>query len=139
MFRQGVLWAILLTVSVNNSRAALKMELVTSGFSKPLFAVAPPGDTNRLFVLEQNTGRIRIVDLALKEIKPAPFMIVTNLLNGNEQRLLGLAFHPHYESNGYFYINQVARGGTAGHTEIARYQVQGDPKTSDIADRSTRK
>jgi glucose/arabinose dehydrogenase len=119
--------------------ANLKSELIVNGFSKPVFVVAPPGDTSRLFVLEQWSGKIRIIDLASRAIKPAPFLTVTNLLTGSEQGLLGLAFHPNYRSNGFFYINQVARGGPAGHTEISRFQASGDPATSDQADASSRK
>ena len=36
---------------------------VASGLSQPLFAVAPPGDTSRLFLVEK-TGQIKILDLA---------------------------------------------------------------------------
>ena len=54
---------------------------------------------------------------------------------GNEQGLLGLAFHPNYASNGFFYVNYTTTGGgPAGHTEITRFQVQGDPETSSVAD-----
>ena len=35
---------------------------VASGLSGPLFAASPPGDPDRLFVVEQHTGRIRILD-----------------------------------------------------------------------------
>src|SRR5262245_6291367 len=142
MLRQGVrsCWvAGVLSLLTFRSEAALKTELVASGFSLPLFAVAPPGDINRLFILEQHTGRIRIIDLASNVVESTPFLTVTNLLTGMEQGLLGMAFHPNYAGNGFFYINQVSRGGTAGHTEVSRYQVQGDPQTSNVADRSTRK
>jgi glucose/arabinose dehydrogenase len=49
---------------------------------------------------------------------------------GNEQGLLGLAFHPDYEHNGFFYVNYT-RGG--GDTVIARYQVSADQNMSDPA------
>ncbi|HEV8544331.1 MAG TPA: PQQ-dependent sugar dehydrogenase [Verrucomicrobiae bacterium] len=124
---------------VSTHGANLKSELVVKGLSKPVFVVAAPGDTNRLFALEQWTGKIRIIDLASRALKGAPFLTVTNLLSGSEQGLLGLAFHPNYRSNGFFYINQVAKGGTAGHTEISRFQAAGDPATSDLADASSRK
>jgi glucose/arabinose dehydrogenase len=51
---------------------------------------------------------------------------------------LGLAFHPGFETNGYFYININPSGG-ANRTEIQRYQAQGDPKTSTAADATSRK
>jgi glucose/arabinose dehydrogenase len=136
---RGLAYGILSLAVVFSGRAAVKVELVASGFSRPLFATAPPADTHRLFVVEQR-GRVRILDLTTKSIKTTPFLTVGNLLSGNEQGLLGLAFHPGYATNGYFYINQtVGGGGPAGHTEIARFQVQGDPAASDVADPSSKK
>jgi glucose/arabinose dehydrogenase len=47
---------------------------------------------------------------------------------GSEQGLLGLAFHPNYASNGYFFVNYT---NSAGTTVIARYQVSGgDPNVA---------
>ncbi len=136
---RGLFLGIVGLALVPCARAAVKVDLVASGFSRPIFVTAPRGDSNRLFVVEQR-GRIRILDLTTRSIKTTPFLTVSNLLSGNEQGLLGLAFHPGYATNGYFYINQtVSGGGAAGHTEIVRFQVQGDPATSDLADPSTKK
>ncbi|MCI0538717.1 MAG: PQQ-dependent sugar dehydrogenase, partial [Verrucomicrobiales bacterium] len=111
------------------------VERVGSGFSRPIFVTAPPGDTARLFVVEQHSGRIRILNLASLETEADAFLTVTGLTRGNEQGLLGLAFHPNYPVNGLFYVNYTTTGGgPAGHTEIVRFKVSGDPKTSNIAD-----
>jgi glucose/arabinose dehydrogenase len=136
---RGLLYGILSFTMLISARAAVKVELVASGFSRPVFLTAPADDPNRVFIVEQR-GRIRILDLASRSIKPTPFLTVSNLLAGDEQGLLGLAFHPGYATNGYFYINQtVSGGGPAGHTEIARFKVQGDPPNSDVADPSSKK
>ena len=45
-----------------------------STFSRPVYAVSPPGDADRLFVAEQHTGRIEIVDLATDTVIPTPFL-----------------------------------------------------------------
>lgn len=104
--------------------------LVTSGLFRPLFVTAPPGDHRRLFVVEQ-TGRIRILDLASGQLTPQPFLQVTGLSSGSERGLLGLAFHPEYAANGLLYVHCT---NTRGHTEIRRYQVSGsDPDTADPA------
>jgi glucose/arabinose dehydrogenase len=47
---------------------------------------------------------------------------------GNEQGLLGLAFHPDYEENGFFYIDYTDLNGD---TIIARYSVSGDANQAD--------
>jgi glucose/arabinose dehydrogenase len=120
--------------------AAYRVELMTGGFSAPIAVTAPPGDTTRLFVAEQFSGRIRIYNRSTKTILPTEFIDVTGLLaSESEQGLLGLAFHPDYANNGYFYVNYTAPGGgAAGHTEIARFQVSGSPATSNVADPNSR-
>ena len=105
---------------------------VASGLARPVFATAPPGDTTRLFVVEQHTGRIKILNLASGVINATPFLDIDGLATGNEQGLLGLAFHPDYDSNGLFYVNLTISG--SGTTHIRRYQVSANP---DIADPST--
>src|SRR5579884_3190025 len=52
----------------------LALEPVASGLSAPLYLTAPPGDTTRLFVVEQG-GRVRIV--AHGRLLAAPFLDLT--------------------------------------------------------------
>jgi glucose/arabinose dehydrogenase len=87
-----------------------------TGFTNPV-AIAHAGDT-RLFVVEQG-GKIKILN-ANGTTNATPFLTVTGLSTGGEQGLLGLAFHPNYTSNGFFYINYTR---TDGDTVIARYKV----------------
>lgn len=134
LVRIGVSVFGVLLFNISAATLPIKSELVGHGLTKPLFATAPPGDTARLFVVEQG-GRIRIIDLATKTVKTTAFVQVTGIISGGEQGLLGLAFHPDYANNGYFYVNYTApTGGSAGHSEVTRFQVLGDPKTSGIAD-----
>ena len=107
---------------------------VASGLSAPLFVTAPPGDFNRVFIVEQG-GTIRILNLKTGVLNSTPFLTVTNIVSGGERGLLGLAFDPDYATNGKFYINCTAPGGAfnAGITEIREYQVSSNP---DIADTS---
>ena len=105
---------------------------VATGVSRPVFAVAAPGDTDRLFIAEQHTGRIEIMDLNTGTILPTPFLDLSGLSTSNEQGLLGLAFDPDYANNGYVYVN-VTTASDGGDTHIRRYQAQGDPLTSNVA------
>ena len=51
---------------------------------------------------------------------------------GNEQGLLGMAFHPDFAKNGFIYLYYTApEGGPAGHVEIARFTMKGT--TADAA------
>ncbi len=102
--------------------AGLTLSLVESGLSDPLF-VTNAGDS-RLFVVERG-GRIKIVG-------GGTFLDISGLVAGgsSERGLLGLAFHPDYDSNGLFYVDYTRAGD--GATVIAEYSVSaGDPDTAD--------
>lgn len=106
------------------------VERIVGGLSNPV-AVRNAGDgSNRLFVVEQ-TGTIRIV--ANGELEAAPFLNVAVNCCG-EQGLLGLAFHPQYAENGFFFVNYSEPG--SGRTVIARYQVSNaNPNLADTNSR----
>src|SRR5574341_2280812 len=117
-------FSLLLTACPNNSGtstqpSALRVEPVVSGLSNPLFLTAPASDP-RLFILEQ-PGRIRIVENGT--LLPTPFLdLVRQLSAGGERGLLGLAFHPSYATNGFFYVYYTAPNGDI---TIERYTVTG--------------
>ena len=98
-----------------------------------MYAGSPPGDINRLFVAESNTGLIKVVDLNTRATSPTPFLAITTLPAQlfTEQGLLGMAFDPNFSTNGYFYVDYT---GNDAQIHVVRYQVQGDPATSLIAD-----
>jgi glucose/arabinose dehydrogenase len=111
---------------------------VASGLNLPLFATAPPGDVERLFVVEQ-CGTIRI--LRGGTLLAEPFLDVSDLVSapcvagGNEEGLLGLAFHPDYTSNGWFFIYYTDR---IGDQIVARYRrAPNDPDRADITSGET--
>ncbi len=104
---------------------ALRVEPVVSGLSNPLFLTAPASDS-RLFILEQ-AGRIRIVENGT--LLPTPFLdLVGQISAGGERGLLGLAFHPAYATNGFFYVYYTAPNGDI---TIERYTVTaGNPNVA---------
>lgn len=105
----------------------LATRLVSSELDMPLFVAAPSGDP-RLFVVEQ-TGKIRI--LADGRFLDAPFLDLSGSISGgNEQGLLGLAFHPGYAENGRFFVNYT---DTNGDTQIVSYAVSADANLADPA------
>jgi len=99
---------------------------VASGLSLPLFVTASPGDTTRLFIVEQREGdaKGRIKILKNGSVLPIPFLITSTLATGNEQGLLGLAFAPDYATSGRFYVNYT---DSTWATRIVRFTVSGDP------------
>lgn len=102
--------------------------IITSGLARPLFVTTPPGDP-RLFVVDQ-PGEIFIYQDG--KMLDAPFLDIKEKVNdsANEQGLLGLAFHPDYAENGYFFINYTAADGS---TNVVRYHVRADnPNLADL-------
>ena len=91
--------------------------LIADGFSRPVGLVNAGDGTRRLFVVEQ-AGIIRMVNQ--DTIRPFPFLDISSRVGstGNEQGLLGLAFHPAFEENGFFYVNYTDKDGS---TVIARF------------------
>jgi cysteine-rich repeat protein len=109
------------------SGSTISTEEVISGLDNPVDLTSPPLDPNRLFIVEQ-PGVIRIVENGA--LLPDPFMDISDrVLDGGERGLLGLAFHPDYESNGRFFVNYTRNPD--GDTVIARYEVTGDPNVAD--------
>ena len=99
----------------------LSLQSFGTGFSSPV-EIAHAGDS-RLFVVEQ-TGRIKILNTN-GSVNATPFLNISTIIsNGGERGLLGLAFHPNYSSNGYFFVNYT---NTSGNTVISRYSVSGNP------------
>lgn len=108
--------------------AQMKAVRIASGLAVSVYACAPAGDTDRIFIIEQ-PGRIRILKHGV--VLPTPFLDVgAKVSNGYELGLLGLAFHPNFDSNGYFYISYTRAADNASMLE--RYRV--DPATPNRAD-----
>jgi len=72
----------------------MTVQRITFGVSRPVFGIRAPGDPDRMFILEQHTGRIEILDLTTNTISGTPFLDLNGLTTGFEQGLLGMDFHP---------------------------------------------
>jgi uncharacterized repeat protein (TIGR03806 family) len=114
-------------------------EIVSGGLRSPVGVTYRPGDTEHLFVIEQHTGRVLMVQLATGAIGPTPFLTEVDITLGMEQGLLGIAFHPNYASNGWVFINCTKPGpGWGGHTEIVRYTATAPYSTATSVDQASR-
>jgi glucose/arabinose dehydrogenase/mono/diheme cytochrome c family protein len=109
-------------------------------FTRPVCIVTPPGETNRIFILEKQ-GIISVIT-NLSAPNRTVFMNIDARVTGglddsSEQGLLGLAFHPEYASNGFFYVfytgPATTGAGTGTHDILSRFSVmpgnanQGNP------------
>ena len=93
-----------------------------SGLDRPVDIQSAFDGSGRLFIVEKY-GAIRIFKDG--QIYAQPFLNIDGRVDdsSNEMGLLGLAFHPNYEQNGYFYVNYT---GDGGHTRISRFQAAAD-------------
>ncbi|MGB5294788.1 MAG: PQQ-dependent sugar dehydrogenase [Thermoanaerobaculia bacterium] len=112
----------------------LDLETIASGLVRPV-AIRHSGDgSGRLFVVEQ-AGKIRV--LKGGQVLADPFLDIEDLVqdDANEEGLLGLAFHPDFANNGYFFVNYTHNPPTAkDRTIVARYAVSAsDPDLADPA------
>ncbi|OGO28284.1 MAG: hypothetical protein A2W33_03145 [Chloroflexi bacterium RBG_16_52_11] len=103
-------------------------ELVVDGLDRPVGLVQADDNSGRLFVLEQ-AGLIRIIENGA--LRSEPFLDIRSRVGsqGNEQGLLGMAFHPRFAENGYFFTNYTDRDG---NSNIARFSAL--PEDPGIAD-----
>lgn len=115
---------IFFTAAIANAQtggfSSITFDQVASGLDRPVFATAAPGDDDRLYVLEQHTGNIQILDLPTNTVTGTFLTLPGGVSTGNEQGLLGLAFHPDYETNGLFYVNFTNNNGDTQVQEFTR-------------------
>ncbi len=104
---------------------------VASGLAQPLFALSAPGDPGRLYVVEKNTGAIRILNPDTGALNGTAFLDLPDgaFRASGEGGLLGLAFHPNYAANGRFYVYV---SNTAGDIELREYTRSAG--NADVAD-----
>jgi glucose/arabinose dehydrogenase len=105
----------------------ITLQSFATGFDSPV-EITNAGDS-RLFVVQKG-GLIRILN-SNGSINTTPFLNLSTLISSDGERgLLGLAFHPNYAANGYFFVNYT---NTSGNTVIARYSVNsGNPDIANI-------
>ena len=124
----GALLALLLSPAA--AQTGLRTVQIASGFTRPVDIQTPKGDRSRLFVVEQ-TGRIKIVKNG--QVLATPFLNLSNRVACcSERGLLGLAFHPNYAQNGYFFVNYTA-SSPFGATVVERYTVSANPDVANPA------
>jgi glucose/arabinose dehydrogenase len=104
----------------------ITLESVASGFNQPLNIQHANDD--RLFIVEKG-GRIKIIN-SDGSVNAENFLDISGQISTDSERgLLGLAFHPDYVNNGYFYVYYSK---VNGDSQISRYSV--DANNPDLAD-----
>ena len=108
----------------------LTLAPVVKGLKEPTYVTGAMDGTNRFFILERG-GLIRVADSS-GQLQPAPFLDLSQQVSlGNEEGLVGFAFHPNFAQNGYVYVAYTALDYTV---QIVRYTVSPDrPDVADLA------
>lgn len=116
--------------------AGISTQVVASGFTAPLDLESPPDNSGRLFVVEQG-GTIRIIQNGT--VLPQPFLNISGkVIDQVEMGLLGLTFHPSFQTNGKFYVNYVRNSAGQIQSVISEFSVspasanQANPATERI-------
>jgi glucose/arabinose dehydrogenase len=96
--------------------AAFQLRELPGAFEQPVFLGHAGDGSGRLFVAEQR-GTIQVLDAG----RWTTYLdISANVLDGGERGLLGLAFHPDYESNGRLFVHYTDKDGDMAVSEFSR-------------------
>ena len=116
-------------LTFNPAAIDVALRPVASGFASPILLTNAGDSSGRRFVVEQ-TGFVRTIQNGAPS--GTPFLNVSGrVVYGGERGLLGLAFHPSFETNGKLYVNYTRSGD--GATVIDEYRVTSDPNNVDEA------
>lgn len=129
-FKKRALFFLLLGL-LSYSHSALKLQTFATGLSLPVAMVDDPTNPDVKFVVQQR-GRIKV--LVNGVLQTTDFLNLVGTVNstGSERGLLGIALHPNYAINGYFYVNYTA-ASPSGTTKIVRYQRSANPLIANSA------
>ncbi len=126
-----ILTTLLLIAGIVTAQPALEDAFPALSFDRPVDLQHAGDGSNRLFVVEQ-AGMIYVFANESTVPSASLFLDIKGKVNdeGNEEGLLGLAFHPSYRTNGYFYLNYTA--ASPRRTVISRFTVsQTDANAAD--------
>jgi hypothetical protein len=103
-------------------------------FNKPVDLRNAGDGSDRLFAVEQ-AGIIRVFDNDAAAAASLEFLNISgSVVCCGELGLLGLVFHPDYETNGYFFVFYTTSGGTPRRDRLSRFRVSaGDPNAADVS------
>ena len=104
----------------------IQLEEIASGLISPV-GLTHAGDS-RLFVIER-PGYVSVID-DNRNLLATPFLDIAGQVDSSsgEMGLLGLAFHPSYSTNGYFYVYYTRDPGAGlDRSRVSRFQVSANP------------
>lgn len=127
--KKPINYLALIFICYNSSFSqSVLLESFGPSFNSPV-EIKNAGD-ERLFVVEKS-GKIKILNQN-GSVNSTPFLDIEDRVstNANERGLLGLAFHPNYPENPFFFVNYT---NNSGATTISKFSVSAN---QDIANDS---
>lgn len=120
------------TVSELPDPSGYTWQLFIKGLDKPEGLVNAGDGSGRLFIIEQG-GEVLVMQDG--NVLPVPFLDLTSQVSCcGEQGLLGMAFHPKFGENGFFFVNYTEQADNKLYTVISRFAVSAtDPNQADPA------
>ncbi len=134
-FSLAVVFPLLFAVGNTNAQTKIVEAFPNLSFSSPVDIQNASDGSNRIFVVEQR-GIIKVFPDDSTINASQIFLDITDRVSsGGEMGLLGLAFHPLFKSNGYFYVDYTT--SNPRKTVISRFQVS--PVNANSANASSEK
>jgi glucose/arabinose dehydrogenase len=122
---------LILSIAAAADTQPIRLTQIAGNLDRPIDIVHPGDGSGRLFIVLQE-GKIVVYNGT--RVLPKPFLNITGAVSCcGEQGLLSLAFHPQYETNGFFYVYYV---NTTGNLVLARYKVS---SRENIANKNSRR
>ena len=98
----------------------IELEQVAKGLNRPVGLTHAGDGSGRIFITLQS-GEILVSD----GNRMRTFLDISSLIKStDEMGLLGIAFHPNYAKNGFFYVNYT---NVSGATVISRFTRSSNP------------
>ncbi len=104
-------------------------------FDRPVAMADPEDGSNLLFIVEQHTATIWSFPNERSTSDKQLFLKLRDPINrGNEEGLLGMAFHPKYKENKFFFVYYSANDQNKRRSVVSRFKASSDnPRTADPA------
>lgn len=126
----SAIFSVLFTLTV--SAQSIQLQPFLTGLTQPVFVTNAGDGSRRMFVVEKG-GVIKVVQPG--STTPTDFLNISSRVSTDGERgLLGLAFHPDYETNRRFFVYFTRISD--GDIQIAEYQAStANPNVADTTEK----
>ena len=125
-------------VAKKGDHVALERAFSQLRFNRPVYLTGAMDGSNRIFVVEQN-GVVMWFDQTAEIPTSKVFLDIQDKVSrkGNEEGLIGFAFHPDFKNNGLVYCHYSADEVRTGKRKVAsnlisQFKISEDPNVVDL-------